>query len=242
MDILKDRRVVLAAGAGLALAAGLAVAALMAARHQEAPGASPASQGGLVVQMGRDDDIKLEATRPLRCFVNGLLVGQLPLADCAKRNGVATGALDVGLDPSGALAASHGLSADITPLPPPPGALAMSAAPGGDGSQTDGDAPPASAPAAPRAGAAACLKYAEASWTRLNYDTTLDACVQILYAGQCVAAGGALYGRWGDRTLRLVPGRVEISGDNRTFHALAAQGPACSLPPVALPSRGSQSG
>jgi hypothetical protein len=124
MDILKDRRVVLAVGAGVALAAGLAVAALMAASHRDGPDAPPASRGGLVVQAGRDDDIKLDTTRPLRCFVNGLLVGELPLADCAKRNGVATGALDVGLDPSGALAASHGLSTNITPLPRPPGARA----------------------------------------------------------------------------------------------------------------------
>jgi hypothetical protein len=237
MDILKDRRVVLAVGAGVALAAGLAVAVLTAWRHHDEPGAPPASQGGLVVQTGRDDDIKLDPRRPLRCFVNGLLVGELPLVDCAKKNGVATGALDVGLDPSGALAASHGMSTDITPLPPSAGALAAGAAPG-DSSPADVDAPPASAPVASRPGTAACLKYAEASWTRLTYDTSLDSCVQILYAGQCAPAGGAFYGRWGDRTLRLVPGRVEISGDNRNFHTLAVQGPVCSLPPISPPPRG----
>jgi len=237
MDFLKDRRVVIAAGAALALTAGLAVAALMAARHGDQSDAPPASQGGLVIQTGRDDDIKLDPRRPLRCFVNGILVGEAPLADCARRNGVATGALDVGLDPTGALAASHGMSTDITPLPPP-GAMATGAQ--GDSSPAGAAAPPASAPAASstRAATAACLKYAEASWTRAAYDTTLDACVQILYAGQCVAAGGALYGRWGDRTLRLVPGRVEVSGDNHNFHTLAAQGQGCSLPPISPPPRG----
>src|SRR5206468_8925951 len=54
----------------------------------------------------------------LRCFVNGQFVGELPLAVCAQRNGVATGSLDVGLDPSGALAAaSNAASSGLTPLP-----------------------------------------------------------------------------------------------------------------------------
>ena len=230
MEILKDRRVILAGGAGLALAAGLAVAALIATRHRDTQEAPPASQGGLVVQTGRDDDIKLDPRRPLRCFVNGHFVGETPLGDCAKRNGVATGALDVGLDPSGALAASHGPSADITPLPPPP-ALVAEAAPV-DSSPPAPDAPREPVPGAARAAAAPCLAYAEANWKRLPYDLTLNACVQILYAGQCVAPGGAFYGRWGGRTLRLVPGRVEISGDNRDFRALAGQGPACSVAPI----------
>ncbi len=236
MGILKDRRVILAGGAGLALAAGLAVAALIATQHRDAQEAPPAAQGGLVVKTGRDDDIKLDPRRPLRCFVQGLLIGELPLGDCAKRNGVATGALDVGLDPSGALVASHGLSADITPLPPSQ-ALVAEAAP------VEPSPPPAATPgelpsAIPRPAAAPCLAYAQASWKRIPYDLTLNACVQTLYAGQCVAPGDALYGRWGARTLRLVPGRVEISGDNRDFHALAGQGPACSVAPIPSTGRG----
>ena len=85
------------------------------AAYDEAP---PASQGGLVVQTGRDDDIKLDPKRPLRCFVNGQFVGELPLSDCAQKNGVATGALDVGLDQSGALAAANAGGAHLTPLSP----------------------------------------------------------------------------------------------------------------------------
>ena len=230
MEILKDRRVILAGGAGLALAAGLAVAALIATQHRDGQEAPPASQGGLVVQTGRDDDIKLDPRRPLRCFVNGQLVGELPLGDCAKRNGVATGALDVGLDPSGALAASHGPSADITPLPPSQ-ALVAETAPA-ESPPPPVDAPRESLSAGGRPAAAPCLAYAEAAWKRIPYDLTLNACVQTLYAGQCVAPGGALYGRWGGRTLRLVPGRVEISGDNRDFRILAGQGAACSVAPI----------
>jgi hypothetical protein len=120
MSFLQDRRVILAGGAALALLAGLAVAVLIG-RGQSGPDAPPpASQGGLVVQTGRDDDIKLDPQRPLRCFVGGKFVGELPLGECARRNGVATGALDVGLDPSGALAAANGASGDITPLPTAP--------------------------------------------------------------------------------------------------------------------------
>ena len=57
MPDFKDRRVIAAIGAGLAVAAGLGVAAIMASRHgsdnAETP---PASQAGLVIQIGRDDD------------------------------------------------------------------------------------------------------------------------------------------------------------------------------------------
>ena len=35
--------------------------------------------------------------------------------------------------------------------------------------------------------------------------------------------GEARYGRWGDMTLRLVPGRVEQSSDNTNFRTLTEQ-------------------
>jgi hypothetical protein len=120
MSVLQDRRVVLAGGAALALLAGLAIAVLIGRGQTGSDSPPPASRGGLVVQTGRDDDIKLDPQRPLRCFVGGRFVGELPLGECARRNGVATGALDVGLDPSGALAAANGASSEITPLPVTP--------------------------------------------------------------------------------------------------------------------------
>jgi len=143
MNLFQDRRAVLAGGAALALLAGLAVAILVGMRGGAGAGqAPPASQGGLVVQAGRDDDIKLDPKRPLRCFVAGKFVGELPLGDCARRNGVATGALDVGLDPSGALAAANGASADITPLPPAPEPVTPLTDPAGPAAPSI-DAPPA---------------------------------------------------------------------------------------------------
>jgi hypothetical protein len=58
---------------------------------------------------------------------------------------------------------------------------------------------------------------------------TQSSCVQTLFAGRCERPGEATYGRWGAQTLRLVPGRVEVSGDNRTFRTLVEQGSNCSL-------------
>ena len=212
MDILKDRRVLTLGGMAVALLAGLAVAFILVRKPNASSEAPPASQGGLVVQTGRDDDIKLDPMRPLRCFVGGQFVGELPLSACAKRNGVATGSLDVGLDPSGALAASGAATSDITPLPPQAAGAPDTAA----------ASEPAAEPAENQP-SAACWRYANGVWTPLSGDYSVVTCSQALFAGQCVRSGGALYGRWGDRTLRLVPGRIEVSADNRNFRPLVEQ-------------------
>ena len=57
-------------------------------------------------------------------------------------------------------------------------------------------------------------------------------CVQTLFAGRCEPAGSATYGRWMQQTLRLVPGRVEVSADNRRFRTLADQGAGCAISPI----------
>ncbi|MBS0412342.1 MAG: hypothetical protein JSR86_20660 [Proteobacteria bacterium] len=236
---LKDRRVLLGGGAVLALGAGLAIAFFLAGRDQEPKAPPPASQGGLVVETGRDDDIKLDSKRPLRCFVNGQFVGELTLDECAKRNGVATGALDVGVDTSGALAAASGSSSDITPLPPQPvtplNPQGPAAAPASEPAVPGQASPPANATrpvAAAHGPAGACWRRAAGSWQRLPSDLTLNACVQALYAGHCERQGGATYGRWVDQTLRAVPGRIEVSGNNHDFRTLAEQGANCSVPPI----------
>src|SRR3989338_2002981 len=122
MDFLKDRRiVVLGGGAALALLAGLGIAAALLAGHdQKQTEAPPASRARLIVETGRDDDTKLDPARPLRCFVGGAFVGEITLAECAKKNGVATGALDVGVDETGALAAADQAGTVLTPLPQAP--------------------------------------------------------------------------------------------------------------------------
>jgi hypothetical protein len=226
MDFLKDRRIVLAlAGAAVALLAGLAIAWALVAQHRgETAPPPPASRAGLVIDSAGVADSRMDATKPLRCFVAGQFVGEMTLADCARRNGVSTDALDVGLDPTGALAAAEQAGAMITPLPPAD-AKVEEVAP----------AEAAPAPVLPQVVSgptAICLSYASGQWRRLPNETGLNACAQALFAGRCEHAGEAAYGRWGQQTLRLVaPGRVEISSDNRSFRPLMDQ-PGCPAAPV----------
>jgi hypothetical protein len=231
MDIFKDRRLLLALGAVAALVLGVGIALLIARHDPPSKEPPPASEGGLVVQPGRVDDAKLDTARPLRCFVSGQYVGDLTLADCARKNGVATGALDVGVDETGALAATNGAGTVLTPLPPQEQVAAQpapvtpatpSAAPG---------APSTPTASAPAASGSACWRYANGEWKRLG-DMSLNMCVQTLFAGQCVKSGQANYGRWGEETLRLVKGKVEVSTDDRRFRTLVEQGSNCSIPPA----------
>jgi hypothetical protein len=224
MDLLKDRGIALAlAGAGVALLAGLAIAWGLERQHrgENAP-PPPASQGGLVINPGESGATRASPTKPLRCFVAGRFVGDLPLADCARRNGVATDALDVGLDQSGSLAAADRASPVVTPLPP-------AGARPADPAQADTAAP--ASPQVVTGGAGACWRYADGQWRKLPNDMGLPACVQTLFAGRCERPGEAAYGRWAQQTLRLAPGRVEISADNRNFHLLSEQ-PGCPAPPA----------
>lgn len=227
MQALKDRRIALAlGGAALALVAGLVMATTLMRRHAGEAGATPpAAQGGLVVETGSADDGKLDPTAHLRCFVAGKFVGEATLAECANRNGVATGALDVGVDESGALAAANQAGAMLVPLPPP-ATVTGQAAPAAPGQAT---VPVAAAPSGP---AGACWRYAGGEWRKLPAELPLSACVQTLFGGHCERAGGATYGRWMGQTLRLTPGKVEVSGDNRNFRTLVEQSPSCAIPPI----------
>lgn len=226
MDFLKDRRIIIGGGAALALLAGLGIAVALMSGHDKKPTeAPPASRGGLIVETGRDDDSKLDPARPLRCFVGGTFVGEITLAECAKKNGVATGALDVGVDETGALAAADQAGTVLTPLPPTPTVTAPAAT-----TPSNPAAPTTPTSASNNTPLAACWRYAGNEWRRLPGDITLNACAQQLFGGRCERSGGATYGRWGEETLRLVPGRVEISSDNRSFHTAFDQGPNCSIP------------
>jgi hypothetical protein len=228
MDFLKDRRVIALGGAGLALLAGLAIAWFVFSRSQKPAGPPPASQGGLTVVSGRDDDVKLDPKRPLRCFVGGQFVGELPLAVCAQRNGVATGALDVGLDQAGALAASNGAGSTLTPLTQEsPQSLPTTEATPPDQS-SDLAPPPLQANAA---AGQSCWRFGGAGWRQLPTPLPLQQCVQAVFAGRCPSSDDAFYGRWGEQTLRLSDGRVETSPDNHDFTPLVDPWPACQLEP-----------
>jgi hypothetical protein len=224
MGLFSDRRIILAGGGAAALVLGLGVALILVSRSPRPSGPPPASKGGLVVEQNKDDG-PVDPGRPLRCFVGGQMVGEMTLAECAKKNGVATKALDLGVDATGGLAAASDTGPVVQPLTP---AQAQQVPTQGPPSAPPGVAPVASAAGAP---VAPCWRR-EGDWLRLPTDLTLNACVQALYAGRCLKPDETAYGRWGEETLRLFQRRVWASADNRTFRPLVDQGPNCSTPTI----------
>ena len=85
------------------------------------------------------------------------------------------------------------------------------------------------APAAANVQEGDCLRYAAATWRKAGAGMSLSGCVKLLFDGQCLKTGAA-YGRWMALTLRLVPGAVEVSGDNRNFRLLVEQPASCAIP------------
>lgn len=218
----KDNRVIIAVGAGLVIVVAVVLALIFTSGGDKTPEAPPASNGGLTVDLA--DAPSLEPTRELKCFVDGQFVGLATLADCARRNGLATDALDVGLDETGALAAAPTAAFAPPPQLPPVQTVETPQA-------TPSVEPISPKPtAAPAAAGSPCLRYTGSDWRVLSNGMSRAACVQALYAGTCVRPGEAQYGRWGDTTLRLVPRRVEQSGDNTRFRTLAEQDRNCQFP------------
>lgn len=203
-------------GAAGALLLGLLLAFLFRSEDPGPKQAPPASKGGLQVSV--DNPRPADLAKPLRCFVNGQYVGMATIAACAARNGVASNELDVGLDDSGELAAAPTAS-----LAPPPAAPAA-----GQPVQPSAEIVEAVADAGPTG---VCLRYIGGEWRQVgDAPLTLNACVRALYEGRCEKPGGAQYGRWETTTLRLVPGRVETSRDDRTFTTLVQQTRGCAVP------------
>ena len=215
---------VLVGGLGALVAGGAIAWVLLATDRPSAP--PPAAEGGLVIDSsGADEAGRIDPGKPLRCFVQGQYVGELSLSACAQRNGVATDALDVGIDETGALAAAEQAGQVLTPLPPVEGEGAQPAEPAEPSEAAEDPTPAATS-------ASTCWRHRGGRWRKVSADGDLDACVQTRFAGRCERAGGATYGRYGSQTLRLVTGRVEISDDNRTFRLLTPQGADCAVPPV----------
>lgn len=216
----QDNRTLIAIGAALAVVVAV-VAALIFSGGGKPAAPPPASQGGLTVDVA--DAPALDTTRELRCFVDGQFVGMATLASCARRNGLATDALDVGVDDTGAVIA-------FTPPPGPPPVTSIDLATVEPDPAAPAPAAESAQPAAqPAAAGSACLRYTGSEWRSLSPATSLNQCVMALYAGTCVKPGDALYGRWGDTTLRLVPRRVEQSSDNNRFRTLMEQNSACQF-------------
>ena len=242
MSWLNDRRVLAGLGGAVVLVVAVGAASLLSRSPRTPEATSPANTtessnitgsaaGGLKVEMGKAP--KVEADTSVRCFVKGQFVGMQSAADCAQKNGVAPGGLDVGLDQSGAIAAAAG--GGDTHLQPLGNAV-------DDGGSDDGDRPSpaeqASAdPTEPGArgyadtAPAECRRYVAGAWRPGGTPVSLDACVHSLFDGRCPPPGQVAYGRWGAMTLRDSPGRIDVSSNNRDFSPLAPQYPAdCSIP------------
>jgi len=221
-----NRVLLIALGAGLAVVLAVALALVFGGRKPAPDEAPPAAKGGL--QLDIADAPTLEPTRQLRCFVNGQYVGEATLQDCAQRNGLATDALDVGIDATGQLAAAPTAAFAPPPAAPPEQLVSTEPAPAPEPAAVEEPIPASP----PQPVGQPCLRHSGNEWRAISNDMSLNACVQALYANTCVRPGEAIYGRYGERTLRLVPGRVEQSEDNSRFRTLVPQGPRCSLPEV----------
>ncbi len=236
MSWLRDRRVLAGLGAAIALLLAVAAALLLGRSPRSSEPTPPtestnitgSTAGGLKVEMGKAP--KVESDTSVRCFVNGQFVGTQSAADCAQKNGVKPGGLDVGLDQSGAIAAGGG-DTHLQPL-----------ANGDGGDQDDSSSGDAASddPTVPAARTgfasgppAECRRYAAGGWRSTGQGVSLDACVHSLFDGRCPVPGQVVYGRWGGLTLRDSPGRIDASSNNRDFSPLAPQYPAdCSIPPL----------
>ncbi len=219
----KDNRILIAIGAAAAVVIAVIVGLLMTGGRNEPTEPPPAAQGGLTVAVA--DAPGLDSTRELRCYVDGQFVGMATLTDCARRNGLATDALDVGVDATGALVAAP--TASLTPPPSAPPTELTETQP--DATPVESTDPAQPTPQPVSAGGA-CLRYTGSDWRTVSTGVSLNQCVVSLYAGTCVRPGEALYGRWGETTLRLVPRRVEQSPDNNRFRLLADQDRRCQFP------------
>lgn len=219
----KDNRILILIGAAVAVVIAIIIGLMVSGGRDEGPAEPPpASQGGLTVAVA--DAPGLDSTRELRCYVDGQFVGMATLTDCARRNGLATDALDVGVDATGALVAAPTAS-----LTPPPAALPEELVePKADTTPVESKEP--AQPTVQAASGSQCLRYTGSDWRMVSSGVSLNQCVQELYAGTCVRPGEALYGRWGETTLRLVPRRVEQSPDNNRFRTLADQDRSCQFP------------
>ncbi len=222
----------LAAGAVIAVAVAVGLGVALSSGHKNDPKMND-QPTGMTFNVSDSPVAALDPKKTLRCYVNGADVGDMTLAECAQKNGMAAQKMDVGLDDNGNVVAAP--TGSLTPTPPAP--ASAGAAPGKDNNQAQvpeqtAEQVPDTAPAAASSPTGVCLRYNSNSWNKLQDNVTLGQCVQMLYDQRCVSPGNASYGRWADKTLRLVPHRVEISDDNTNFRPLVDQEQGCSVPMV----------
>src|SRR5579871_803729 len=178
MDATLSRRLwITTGGAVLVVLAALAAAFLVMNLTPRSNGAPPASTGGLIVTASSLQPSALDPAHPLRCFVGSQLIGEMTVADCVQRGGVATENPDPQVQ-----------------APPPP-----SAAPQPVDVVSDQPAPlqqlAADSAAPPDAGLADCRVSVGGDWRMLGAGMSLQGCAKLLFDGQCLRGPGAAYGR-----------------------------------------------
>ncbi len=223
---MQTRWLWLAGGGAAAIAVAILLAIALSSGHKDDKPMND-QPTGMTFNVS-DSPTTLDPKKPLRCYVNGADVGDMTLAECAKKNGVAAQKLDVGQDDNGNVVAAP--TGSLTPTPVPPASVATPATSGQQPAEPDQTAEVVPDVAAGSGPTGVCLRFNSNSWNKLSDNMTLGQCVQNLYGGRCVSPGSASYGRWADKTLRLVPHRVEISDDNTNFRTLVEQGQGCSVP------------
>ncbi len=210
---------------------GMAVLIGVSACHRRDASIPPAP-GVLKVETGKQ--AKLDPEAALRCFVHGQFVGMQTPAECAGKNGVAPGALDVGLDQSGALAAGAGdtklqsLSnaiADSDSATDAAGASADAGAGSDDTGDDDGGAPSTSGPAGD------CMRYGPSGWRAAGHAVTLNVCVHTLFAGRCPGAGPDGVRAMGERDPAPHAGAHRHVGEQPRLSSSGVPGPGRLLDP-----------
>ena len=99
----------------------------------------------------------------------------------------------------------------------------------GDSASTSDTSTSSAAATTDHPGYGPCWRSGEDGWSQISEGASLASCAQQLFDGHCERPGGSSYGRWGNQTLRLSPGRVEVSSDNRNFSLAFEQSSNCSV-------------
>ena len=226
-------------GLGALVAVGVGAALAVGLGRDKCPAAPPpAAEGGLQIEIGETQRASLDPAKPLRCFVDGKFVGLETLSVCAQKNGVAAQALDVGLDATGALVAATEVAPDpVSPVDVASDETNSVAVPETPSPLPDmGPLGPGAPTQAVSTGAngqvASCMSHGPNGWTTVSEGAALGMCVKLLFDGRCQLPGNALYGRWGEQTVRVVPGKVEVAADGQTFTTLATQSENCTIPSI----------
>lgn len=144
-----ERGRLLAWGTGLALVGGVVIAVALLPRHSALTGDGADPGAALQVRRYVARPNRLTSGALLPCFVAGAPVGSLSLADCGRRNGVASGQLDVGLAPHATASDEiYRGSGSGSPPSPPVARLADAAPPGREVFARAEPVPPAVTPRA----------------------------------------------------------------------------------------------